>query len=46
MRSLAKTKPNHFNFSEGLCVNEWKLRTLKKGNARLALIAIQMIFQI
>lgn len=24
-------------FSEGLCVNEWKLRALKKGTARLAL---------
>ncbi len=24
-------------FSEGLCVNEWKLRKLKKGTARLAL---------
>ena len=24
-------------FSEGLCVNEWKLRPLKKGTARLAL---------
>jgi 1-acyl-sn-glycerol-3-phosphate acyltransferase len=23
-------------FSEGLCVNEWKLRSLKKGTARLA----------
>lgn len=24
-------------FSEGLCINEWKLRPLKKGTARLAL---------
>ena len=28
-------------FSEGLCVNEWKLRSLKKGTARLALMAIK-----
>lgn len=27
-------------FSEGLCVNEWKLRPLKKGTARLALMAL------
>jgi len=26
-------------FSEGLCVNEWKLRSLKKGTARLAFSA-------
>ncbi|MCX6293910.1 MAG: 1-acyl-sn-glycerol-3-phosphate acyltransferase [Sphingobacteriales bacterium] len=26
-------------FSEGLCVNEWKLRALKKGTARLAFSA-------
>ena len=24
-------------FSEGLCINEWKLRLLKKGTARLAI---------
>ena len=24
-------------FSEGLCINEWKLRSLKKGTARLAI---------
>ena len=24
-------------FSEGLCINEWRLRPLKKGTARLAL---------
>lgn len=28
-------------FSEGLCVNEWHLRRLKKGTARLALVAWQ-----
>lgn len=28
-------------FSEGLCVNEWKLRSLKKGTARLALMALK-----
>ena len=27
-------------FSEGLCVNEWQLRSLKKGTARLALLAL------
>lgn len=27
-------------FSEGLCVNEWKLRSIKKGTARLALMAL------
>jgi len=26
-------------FSEGLCINEWKLRSLKKGTARLAFSA-------
>lgn len=28
-------------FSEGLCVNEWKLRPLKKGTARLSLMALE-----
>lgn len=28
-------------FSEGLCVNEWHLRPLKKGTARLAYICLQ-----
>ena len=28
-------------FSEGLCVNEWNLRPLKKGTARLALMALK-----
>lgn len=28
-------------FSEGLCLNEWHLRPLKKGTARLAIIAWQ-----
>lgn len=28
-------------FSEGICVNEWKLRSLKKGTARLALMVIE-----
>jgi 1-acyl-sn-glycerol-3-phosphate acyltransferase len=29
-------------FSEGKCVNEWKLRSLKKGTARLAFTAWQL----
>ena len=42
-RCLALLKQNQtiLIFSEGLCVNEWKLRSLKKGTARLALMAIQ-----
>ncbi len=28
-------------FSEGICINEWNLRPLKKGTARLALMAMQ-----
>jgi 1-acyl-sn-glycerol-3-phosphate acyltransferase len=42
-RCLALLKQNQtiLIFSEGLCINEWKLRTLKKGTARLALIAVQ-----
>ena len=35
-------KQNHtiLIFSEGICVNEWNLRVLKKGTARLALLAL------
>lgn len=28
-------------FSEGICVNEWQLRPLKKGTARLSLMALE-----
>ena len=28
-------------FSEGVCVNEWKLRPLKKGTSRLGLLALE-----
>ena len=38
---LLKKNQTILIFSEGLCINEWKLRTLKKGTARLALMAIQ-----
>lgn len=38
---LLKQNQTILIFSEGLCINEWKLRTLKKGTARLALMAIQ-----
>lgn len=37
--SLLKQNQTILIFSEGLCVNEWKLRPLKKGTARLALLA-------
>lgn len=30
-------------FSEGLCINDWKLRPLKKGTARIAIDAWQQI---
>lgn len=42
-RCVALLKQNHtlLIFSEGLCINEWKLRPLKKGTARLALLAAQ-----
>ena len=38
--SLLKKGETILIFSEGICVNEWKLRSLKKGTARLALMAI------
>jgi 1-acyl-sn-glycerol-3-phosphate acyltransferase len=38
---LLKQNQTILIFSEGLCINEWKLRTLKKGTGRLALMAIQ-----
>jgi 1-acyl-sn-glycerol-3-phosphate acyltransferase len=37
--SLLKNKETILIFSEGICVNEWQLRPLKKGTARLALMA-------
>jgi hypothetical protein len=42
-RCLALLKKNQtiLIFSEGVCVNEWQLRPLKKGTARLALLALQ-----
>ena len=34
-------------FSEGICINEWNLRPLKKGTARLALMALhEGLFQV
>jgi 1-acyl-sn-glycerol-3-phosphate acyltransferase len=39
--ALLKQNQTILIFSEGLCINEWKLRPLKKGTARLALMAIQ-----
>lgn len=38
--ALLKKNETILIFSEGLCVNEWKLRNLKKGTARLALLAL------
>ena len=38
---LLKQNQTILIFSEGLSVNEWKLRPIKKGTARLALMAIQ-----
>lgn len=38
--SLLKQKRTILIFSEGICVNEWNLRPLKKGTARLALMAL------
>ena len=38
--SLLKKGATILIFSEGICVNEWKLRNLKKGTARLAFMAI------
>ncbi|MBC7525105.1 MAG: 1-acyl-sn-glycerol-3-phosphate acyltransferase [Flavobacterium sp.] len=37
---LLQKKQTILIFSEGLCVQEWKLRPLKKGTARLALMAL------
>ena len=37
---LLKQNQTILIFSEGLCVHEWKLRPLKKGTARLALMAL------
>lgn len=37
---LLKQNQTILIFSEGICVNEWNLRLLKKGTARLALIAL------
>lgn len=37
---LLKSNQTILIFSEGLCVNEWQLRPLKKGTARLALMAL------
>lgn len=37
--SLLKQNKTILIFSEGLCINEWQLRPLKKGTARLALMA-------
>jgi 1-acyl-sn-glycerol-3-phosphate acyltransferase len=39
--ALLKQNQTLLIFSEGLCINEWKLRPLKKGTARLALLATQ-----
>ena len=39
--ALLKEKQTVLIFSEGLCINEWKLRPLKKGTARLAFLANQ-----
>ena len=36
---LLQQKATVLIFSEGLCVNEWNLRTLKKGTSRLAWMA-------
>lgn len=37
---LLQKKETILIFSEGVCVNEWKLRSLKKGTARLAFMAL------
>ena len=39
--TLLKQNQTILIFSEGICVNEWKLRPLKKGTARLALLALK-----
>src|ERR1700704_3365682 len=36
-RNIFKNKGIIMIFSEGKCINEWRLRTLKKGTARLAI---------
>lgn len=38
--SLFKQNQTILIFSEGTCMNEWQLRPLKKGTARLALLAV------
>lgn len=38
--SLLKQNKTILIFSEGICKNEWNLRPLKKGTARLALMAV------
>ena len=39
--TLLKQNQTILIFSEGICVNEWNLRPLKKGTARLALLALK-----
>ncbi len=39
--TLLKKNQTILIFSEGICINEWKLRPLKKGTARLALLALK-----
>ena len=39
--SLLKQNQTILIFSEGICVNEWKLRSLKKGTSRLGLLALE-----
>jgi hypothetical protein len=36
--SLLEKKQSILIFSEGLCINDWRLRPLKKGTARIALL--------
>ncbi len=38
---LLKNNQSILIFSEGICVNEWHLRPLKKGTARLVFIALE-----
>lgn len=39
--SLLKQNKTILIFSEGVCVNEWKLRAIKKGTARICYLAYQ-----
>lgn len=39
--ALLKQNQTILIFPEGVCINEWNLRPLKKGTARLALLALQ-----